>query len=48
MAAQRRGSVKVSVQPEKGLLEAIAMADSSSRSGQNLEQQFGPTPVKPG
>ena len=38
MAAKRRGSVKVLVQPENGSLEAMAIADRSSRSGQDLEQ----------
>jgi hypothetical protein len=32
MAAKSLGSVKVLVQPENGSLEAIAMADLSSRS----------------
>ena len=46
MAAQSLGSVKVLVQPENGSLEAIAMAERSSRLGQDLEEQFGAAAVK--
>jgi hypothetical protein len=46
MAAQRRGSVKVLVQPLKGSLEATAMAARSSRSVRTLEEQFGAAAVQ--
>lgn len=41
MAAQRRGSVKVLVRPEKDSLEAMATLLFSS-PGQDLEEEFGP------
>jgi negative regulator of sigma E activity len=41
MAAQSRLSVKVLVQPEKGSLEAIAIAERSSRSVRSLAYPGG-------
>jgi hypothetical protein len=46
MAAHRRGSVKVSVQPEKETLEAIAMEFFSFAFGQDLEEQLGAAAVE--
>lgn len=45
MAAQRRGSVKGSVQPEKDWLEAMATLFLLA-FGEDLEEQFGAAVVK--
>jgi hypothetical protein len=42
IAAHRRGSVKVLVQPEKGSLEAIAIAERSSRSVRTWNRSSAP------
>ena len=42
MAAQRRGSVKVLVQAEKGSLEAMAIAERSSRSVRTWKSSSAP------
>jgi hypothetical protein len=44
--AQRRGSVKVLVQPEKDSLEAMAKESFSSRFGEDLEEEFGAAAVQ--
>ena len=46
IAAQSRGSVKVFVQPEKASLEAIAMADFSSRSVRTWNSSSAPRSVE--
>lgn len=46
MAAQRPGSVKVSVQPEKDWLEAMAMLVFLFAFGEYLEEEFGAAAVE--
>lgn len=46
MAAQRRGSVKVLVQPEKLSFEAIATELVFLPLGENLKQHFSAAPVQ--
>ncbi|WP_306855994.1 hypothetical protein [Amycolatopsis roodepoortensis] len=46
IAAQRRGSVKVRVQPEKGWLEAMAMELVSSRSVRTWKSSSAPRAVE--
>ncbi len=46
MAVQRRGSVKVLVQPPRDSFEAMATLLFSSPFGQDLEEEFGAVPVE--